>query len=272
MIPRASITAWRGTAPWPINEQVEQDLVLSRALVDMFGHAKVAEQAVFRGGTALHKLFFGASGRYSEDIDLVQREAGPIGGLIDSIRETLDPWLGSPSWKQGKGRFTLKYGFETSFAPVTTMRVKIEINTREHFSVLGITHQQFSVANPWFEGASELTVYHLDELLGTKLRALHQRKKGRDLFDLWLALRSTKADAARIVECFQQYMQHDGASVSRAEFEASLAGKLVSSAFLEDVLPLIPSDIPYDPMAAATFVQEELVARLPGDPWKGMGA
>ncbi len=80
MIPRANITAWRSHAPWPSNEQVEQDLVLSRALIAMFEHATVVEQAVFRGGTALHKLFFGASGRYSEDIDLVQRHAGPIGG------------------------------------------------------------------------------------------------------------------------------------------------------------------------------------------------
>jgi len=93
MIPRANITAWRVHAPWPSNEQVEQDLILSRSLVAMFSHDIVAEQALFRGGTALHKLFFSISGRYSEDIDLVQRNAGPIGKLVDAIRETLDPWL-----------------------------------------------------------------------------------------------------------------------------------------------------------------------------------
>lgn len=47
--------------------------------------------------------------RYSEDIDLVQREVGPIGTLIDAIREALDPWLDAPRWKQGQGRFTLYY-------------------------------------------------------------------------------------------------------------------------------------------------------------------
>jgi len=70
----------------------------------MYKHPVVAKQAVFRGGTALHKLFFEPAGRYSEDIDLVQREAGPIGGLIDAIREVLDPWLGKPKWKQGSSR------------------------------------------------------------------------------------------------------------------------------------------------------------------------
>lgn len=71
MIPRANITAWRSVAPWPSNEQVEQDLVLSRALVAMFSQKVVADRAIFRGGTALHKLFLWASRRYSEDIDLV---------------------------------------------------------------------------------------------------------------------------------------------------------------------------------------------------------
>jgi predicted nucleotidyltransferase component of viral defense system len=269
LIPRANITAWRIHAPWPSNEQVEQDLVLSRALVAMFSREIVANQAVFRGGTALHKLFFGASARYSEDIDLVQRNTRPIGELIDAIRETLDPWLGSPRWKQGKGRFTLFYRFETTFAPVSTMRLKIETNTREHFSVLGITRRSFTVDNPWFERSIELPVYHLDELLGTKMRALYQRKKGRDLYDLCIALRSAEADGNRIVECFQRYMDHDAATVSRAEFEANLAAKLLSNVFLEDIQLLIPADVEYDPMAAAEIVRDELIAKLPGEPWKG---
>jgi predicted nucleotidyltransferase component of viral defense system len=58
VIPRASITAWRKAAPRPDNTQVEQDLVLSRALVELFRRPALAERAVFRGGTALHKLFF----------------------------------------------------------------------------------------------------------------------------------------------------------------------------------------------------------------------
>lgn len=269
MIPRANITAWRHQAPWPTNEQVEQDLVLSRVLVDIFGHETVANQAVFRGGTALHKLFFGKSGRYSEDIDLVQREAGPIGGLVDAIRAVVDPWLGKPQWKQGKGRFTLNYRFETSFAPVMSMRVKIEINTREDFPVLEITRQPFKVDNPWFQGAVALPVYHLDELLGTKLRALYQRKKGRDLYDLWLALTKTEVDKEQVVDCFLQYIANDGTSISRAQFEANLAKKLQDNAFLEDIRPLISGDIVYDPIAAARSVQSELIAMLPGESRKG---
>jgi len=272
MIPRANITAWRVVAPWPSNEQVEQDLVLSRALVAMFNQKVVSNLAIFRGGTALHKLFFGAGGRYSEDIDLVQRDAGPIGELITAIREALDSWLCSPKWKQGQGRFTLYYRFETSFAPVSTRRLKIEINTREHFAVLDTIKRSFTVENPWFSGKTELTVYHLDELLGTKLRALYQRKKGRDLYDLWLALKTSEPNPARIIECFQLYMTHEGATVSRAEFEANLANKLSSAPFLEDLRMLVSPEVEYDPGEAARLVRERLLTLLPGEPWKGLNA
>lgn len=131
MIPRANITAWRTVAPWPSNEQVEQDLVLSRALVAMYG------------------------------------------------------------------------------------------------------------------------------------------EKGRDLYDLWLALGTGKPNPDRVVECFQRYMDHDGAVVSRAEFEANLAAKLASATFLEDLRLLVPPEAEYDPVKAAEVVKDELIAKLPGELWKG---
>lgn len=266
MIPRANITAWRAIAPWPSNEQVEQDLIISRALVNIFSNRIVAEQAVFRGGTALHKLFFREANRYSEDIDLVQKEPGPIGELINAIRNTLDSWLGSPTWKQSKGRFTLYYIFETTYAPASTRRLKIEINTREHFSVLGIRALSFAVDNPWFTGTADITIYHLEELLGTKLRALYQRRKGRDLYDLWLGLQKTELESRRVIECFLEYMKNAGLSVSRAQFEANLSGKLASSSFLDDIRLLIPADRKYDPAVAAKIVLDELIAKLPGKP------
>jgi hypothetical protein len=108
-------------------------------------------------------------------------------------------------------------------------------------------------------------------LLGTKLRALYQRKKGRDLYDLWLALRSGEPSSAGIVECFQQYMVHDGTSVSRAEFEANLSAKLGSTAFLEDIRLLLQADTDYDPVSAARIVAEQLIVKLPGEPWRGGG-
>lgn len=269
MIPRANITAWRLLAPWSDNSQIEQDLALSRALVAMYQHPVVADQAVFRGGTALHKLFFEPAGRYSEDIDLVQRDAGPIGGLIDGIREALDPWLGEPKWKQGKGRFTLYYRFHTTFAPVTQMRLKVEINTREHFAVHGLTTRTLGVSNPWFSGSAEVTTYRLSELLGTKLRALYQRKKGRDLFDLAAALDHPDFDPDLVVLAFEHYMAQGGTPVTRAQFEANMAAKMGDPLFLGDVSSLLRTGLAYDAAEAWIRVHTALVTGLRGDPWKG---
>ena len=67
MIPRAHITAWRSIAPWSTDAQVEQDLVLSRALVEIYTDPALASSLAFRGGTALHKLYLSPALRYSED-------------------------------------------------------------------------------------------------------------------------------------------------------------------------------------------------------------
>jgi predicted nucleotidyltransferase component of viral defense system len=251
---------------------VEQDLVLSRALVEMFRNPVVAEAMAFRGGTALHKLFMARPERYSEDIDLVQVDAGAIGPALDAIRKTLDAWLGEPSRKRGQGRVTLVYRFETTSKPVQQMRLKVEINTREHLSVLGPHQRRFAIDSPWFTGDADINTYHLAELLGTKLRALYQRKKGRDLYDLWLALSALDADPAKVLQCFARYMDHGGTPVSRAEFEANLAAKLQAASFLEDIEPLLPTGTSYDVAAADRLVRQRLISNLSGHPWKGEGS
>src|SRR5438045_1585780 len=72
MIPTRYITQWRAYAPWLFERQIEQDLIISRALVELFNDPLIAESIAFRGGTALYKLFVNNPARYSEDIDLVQ--------------------------------------------------------------------------------------------------------------------------------------------------------------------------------------------------------
>lgn len=97
MISQADIIAWRRVAPWGDDGMVEPDLVLSRALVEIFSDAALAPALAFRGGTALPKVVLAPPSRYSEDIDLVQVEAGPIGAVLDRRRGRLDPWLGKPT-------------------------------------------------------------------------------------------------------------------------------------------------------------------------------
>ena len=269
MIQQAYITAWRSVAPWPDDAQVEQDLALSRAVVQIFQKPELAEQVALRGGTSLSKLFIRPACRYSEDIDLVQTQAGPAGPVIDAIRQTLDPWLGKPSRARADGGFSMICRFDSEIAPVRPLRLKIEVNTREHFTVLGVQTVEMKVTNPWFSGIAPINTYRLDELMGTKLRALYQRRKGRDLFDLWLCLSRKLIDPQRTVHCFLRYMTHESHPISRAQFEQNLHDKQTDAAFMEDIAPLLNASTKYDPSEAVQLVHDALIARLPGDPWRG---
>ncbi|MFH1845359.1 MAG: nucleotidyl transferase AbiEii/AbiGii toxin family protein [bacterium] len=269
MIPFDFITEWRQVAPWIDDTQVEQDLIISRALIEMFSQAEITRSLAFRGGTALFKLFLSPAARYSEDIDLVQISAESIGPCLTSLRHVLDPWLGDPKRAFKEGGVTLVYRVQSEGSPPLPIRFKIEINTREHFNVFGLQERKFQVESRWFSGSASILTYQLDELMGTKLRALYQRKKGRDLFDLWIASRLGSVDNGRVVECFQRYLEQTNLRVSRAEFEENLSAKLNDSRFLNDIAPLLAPGCPWDLEDAARYARENLLVRLPGNPWKG---
>jgi len=262
MIPKADIVAWRQIAPWVSDAQVEQDLIISRALVCMFQHSSISEQLAFRGGTALHKLYFNPPRRYSEDIDLVQIVPGPIGGLLDTLQEILNVFLGKPRRSQKHRSVTLTYRMESEGPPVVPLRLKLEINTREHFTVYGLHKRPFKVHSRWFSGDCEITTFELEELLATKVRALYQRRKGRDLFDLWLGLTQGKADAAKVVKIFQEYMKTEGHGITREDYEKNIEAKMKHPGFLDDVKPLLSADMKYDVNAAFSFISEQIVSRI----------
>lgn len=263
MIPHDDITAWRAHAPWVDDAQVEQDLVISRALVAIFSEPHLAKTLAFRGGTALYKLYLTPAARYSEDIDLVQVSGEQAGETLDALRAMLDPWLGTPRWKQTQGGITFTYRFASEDTPSVPLRLKVEINTREHFAVFGYARVPFAVASRWFDGTVDVVTFDLDELLGTKLRALYQRKKGRDLFDLALALDDPRTSAERVVESFSAYMTHGGHRLRRADLEANLQAKMADPGFTADLGPLLAGGRSWDPGRAMERVLEDLVARLP---------
>ncbi len=262
MIPKADIVGWRRFAPWISDAQVEQDLIISRALVAIFQDKAIAKGTAFRGGTALHKLYLNPARRYSEDIDLVQISSGPIGPLSDALQGVLNTFLGEPRRKQAEGGFTLTYRVDSEGPPVILMRLKIEINTREHFAVMGIKKKPFSVQTRWFNGTCNIPTFSLEELLCTKVRALYQRRKGRDLFDLWLGLTKGKADSIKIVELFKHYLQTEGHRITRKDFQKNLDEKMNPTGFLRDLAPLLSPSVQYDVQVAYALFSKEIINRL----------
>lgn len=243
MIPLAQITQWRAIAPWPDDMQVEQDLILSRILVEIFSDSFLSKELAFRGGTALHKLFISPAARYSEDIDLVRTSNGPIKAIVDTLRNLLEPWLGKPQTTQTRQSFKLIFYFNPESTEASRQRIKIEINILETFSVLDRLSKKFSVNSTWFSGEAEINTFQLEELLATKLRALYQRSKGRDVFDLWLAMKQTEVDIPKTVQIFGEYMNRGGTPVTRELLEKNLDLKLRENSFLDDIGPLLSPDL-----------------------------
>ena len=272
MIPAQNIVAWGNLVPWTDARQIEQDLIISRALVEIFSDPGLREALRFRGGTALNKLHFPSPLRYSEDIDFVRTSHGPIGPVLDRLRVALEPWLGRAQFEQSHVAPKLRFrvAAEDDGAPI---RLKIEINTRE-VEVFDVpTALPLEVVNPWFSGRAAISTFSREEILATKLRALLQRDRGRDLYDLAHALEVFEGlGIDRVVEVFGQYLALSGQAISRAQAQDRMFAKLANPRFLLDVRPLLPA-------ARAEALTEEsteeafrlvfmnLVDRLPGEPW-----
>lgn len=261
MIPIENINEWAEKVAWSNMEMIEHDLVISKALVCLYSNPVIQEKLVFRGGTALNKLYLNPPSRYSEDIDFVQRYSEPAGQIITAIRASLDSWLGEPQRKFTQYGVKLNYRYRA--ANEMPMRLKIEINTTEHFNALDLDYREFDVDSGWFKGSSVITSYALEELMATKLRALFQRRKGRDLFDAWHIFGTDLVDRDMVIELFQKYCERGGTLISRKTFMDNMEQKSLNSDFREDITRLHPKGSTWNFDEAFELVQENVISKLP---------
>jgi hypothetical protein len=166
VIPRHHIAAWRSRALWLTDAEAEQDLAISRALVEIFSVPELARGLVLRGRAALEKLYHHPARPPPDRIELVQRRVAPIGPTLDHLRAALDPWLGTPRRKLKASRVLLIYRFRAEDAPHSPLRLTIEIHTREQHGAGGAKAVAFSVDSGWFRGRAEITTFGLARLLG----------------------------------------------------------------------------------------------------------
>ena len=262
MIPLSYITQWSEIAPWVDNKMIEQDLIICRALVSIYNDPFLAEHLAFRGGTALHKLYLHPQPRYSEDIDLVQVNAEPIKETIDHLRDAL-AWLGEPVVKQKKHNNTLLFKVQPTEIGAGEIHLKVEINCKEHFSVFPMVRVPFSVQSDWFTGECEVLTYELDELVGTKVRALYQRLKGRDLFDVYTALASVELDLDRVMTAYDRYLRFVASHApTYKEYVLNMDEKMLNPEFLGDTTGLLRPGLSIDPQAAWEKVRDEIIIKL----------
>ncbi|HHH53901.1 MAG TPA: nucleotidyl transferase AbiEii/AbiGii toxin family protein [Bacteroidetes bacterium] len=263
MIPKSYIAEWQDKTPWKQFYQVEQDLVISRVLVDIFSDYYLRKNLAFRGGTALHKLYLNPAPRYSEDIDLVQTKAGPIKPIMDHLKKAIK-FFNEPRQTQIKGHGAKAlYRFNSEYEEIR-LRLKIEINCKEHFNLLDWVDFPFEVENEWFSGKAKIRTYNINELLGTKLRALYQRSKGRDLFDLYYSSINTEIDINKIIKCFKEYTKFATGKrpPSKKEFLINIEKKENDSVFIGDMEALLRPEIIYNHEDAFNWLKNVIIPKL----------
>lgn len=261
MIPLSAIQQWRDVAPWGNIALVEQDLIISRSLIAIFGDDFLSTQLAFRGGTALHNLYLSPAARYSEDIDLVQINPAPIKPILKRLGEVLD-FIPDRVIKQKRYNNTMLCRINSEGQPFVQLRLKIEINCYEHFTELGYVKLPFSVQNQWFSGKSDITTYQLEELLGTKLRALYQRRKGRDLLDLYLSMKKD-VNLDDVIRCYKRYISFtSNQPPTQKQFLRNMEEKMQTEEFLTDSAPILRPGIAYNPLEAYELVRDRLLNKL----------
>ena len=257
MIPQAFVTHWSRVVPWSSPDQVEQDLALSRLICEIANGPTLGHELVFRGGTCLHKLHMSEPLRYSEDLDYVRTTHGPIGPVFDELRAVAAAVGMRASTDIGQHpKVFFRSEFESGSGP---MRIKVEINTFETSPARPHLRIPYALESPWWSGEAEVLTFEPAELMATKLRAMYQRRKGRDLFDLWLALTKLGLDPDEILACLVPY-RPEGYTTATAI--TNLEAHLKHRAFRDDLVDLVAADSDFDIEEAAAVVTDRLLRHL----------
>ena len=244
----------------------------------LFDDSFLSTQIVMRGGTLLHKVHLAPAARYSEDIDLVVVGSRPEEHIRRAIRRVLADVLGIPKasvWDtitlairntvKPSRVLRMTYSVRSIMKPSHFLDIVVEANVTErkpHRSVVEIPFN-FSFRGEIIQ--TEIKGYDIHEMLGTKMRAMFQRRRGRDLFDLYWALTKSESpiDPSAVIESFQHYMKQEGTKARRAEFIGILKEHLNDRGFCSDIESLLRNGVSYDPQAAGKYIITNLLSRLP---------
>jgi predicted nucleotidyltransferase component of viral defense system len=283
MIQQTHLTAWQSHAPWPKRSQIEQDLRLSRGVAAIFSDSVLREHLAMRGGTVLHKAHLAPAARYSEDIDLVLVKPMETEILDQHLRRVLQPTLGNPTdsriadaWLAIRNVLRPSKLLRTlyKFVPLGLAReetIKVEVNLNEISSLYPLVDVSIALLDD--EGelvTASARSYDINEMLGTKMRALMQRQQGRDLFDLFHAWQMSAQGAAKhtvdgalTARAFNWYLEQEGTSMGSVEANAALDDRLRNKRFCNDTATLLRPGLPkFDAHVGAGIVRTSYLSHL----------
>jgi predicted nucleotidyltransferase component of viral defense system len=204
---------------------VEKDYVLDWILWGISRNEYLKNRLVFKGGTALHKMYF-ADWRFSEDLDfttVTQMGKDELEDAIIALCEQVKTQSGIEVRKkeiEASGDRSTEWFFEVKIdfiGPRKQMVSPLPI-VRLH-----ITHDELLIDKPVpkviivpYQDLPEGTViltYSLEEILAEKIRTLfHQRCWPRDIYDTWRLLEELKSivNSEKVLDIYYRKSKYRG--------------------------------------------------------------
>lgn len=232
----------------------ELDYRLVQALDALYQDDFLAERLYMKGGTAINKLYLGETSRLSVDLDF--NHIGPKESVLKErpdVRKRIIALVGKQDKSyiiHSKRRYeqtTIKARYKAVTGP--TRNFKIEISHVERFPILNPVQKQLRTPT----GHVGVTTYKIEELTATKLRALLERLKGRDVYDLFY-ISQLKPEPNVTRKMFLYYFYRSRKVFNPRIHYRNLTKRYNNESYVDDVSFLIKPTIAFSLQKAARNV------------------
>lgn len=204
------IEHWRTSAPWDQPENVLQDLVLSRVIVEFANDRRLRRRLVLHGGTCLHKIWHDHPQRYSEDLDFLCVKPWHLPYAMRRMKRIV----------RDAGVADARYSFWGYPAIVGSeiggriIELKIDFNPTPRAAMRAFRSRSsrgsMIVESIWYRGqAAQIPCAPATDILASKIAAIMTRSKARDLADLCLGIESGIAAAGDIVAAYREHYRRE---------------------------------------------------------------
>lgn len=248
------VKVWADEQSLPDLLFAELDYRLVKTLQALYSDDFLSERLCMKGGTAINKLYLGETSRLSVDLDFnhlgskeeVLKEKRAVRELIMELLKKQDNCY-DVHYERPYGLTRIKARYKTVGGP--DQNFKIEISHVERFPIISPVKKK--IMTP--DGLADIVTYTLEELTATKLRALLERFKGRDIYDLFFISR-LKPDSKIIRKMFLYYFYRSRKVFNPKVHYENIIKRYESGNYIDDVTAFIKPTVTFDLTAATKGV------------------
>ena len=189
----------------------EKDYVIEWLLKGIY-ESGIKNNLIFKGGTAIKKVYFQETWRFSHDLDFTalnldsENIRNELGGVFKDIERQSSIKLDFKSFHGTPGSIIANVQFS---GPLNAKnRIRVDVSLDENV----ITKPIFKIVASQYPDIAHYRVnaYSINEIMAEKIRSILQRGKSRDYYDVWMLLKVEKFDLNEIRELLIEKCKHKG--------------------------------------------------------------